>query len=45
MDFKAITDMGKKVNTEWYIVEQEYFEMPLLQSVGESYTNLKKILE
>jgi sugar phosphate isomerase/epimerase len=44
MDFKSIINEGKKVKTEWYIVEQEYFEIPLLQSVNESLVNLRKLL-
>ena len=44
MDFKAITDMGKKYKTQWYIVEQEYFEIPYIQSITQSFVNLKKIL-
>jgi sugar phosphate isomerase/epimerase len=44
MDFKAITDMAKKYKSEWYIVEQEHFEIPYLESITESLTNLKKIL-
>ena len=44
IDFKAITAAGKKYNTEWFTVEQEYFTIDQLQSIDESYNYLKGIL-
>jgi len=44
MNFKEIIDLAKKYGTKWYIVEQEYFEIPQLQSVEESLNYLRKII-
>lgn len=44
MDFKAITAKGKQYGVNWYIVEQESFEIPQLKSIEESLHYLKKIL-
>ena len=44
MNFKEIIDLAKKYGTKWYIVEQEYFEIPQLQSVEESLNYLRKIV-
>jgi len=44
MDFKEIVNLGKKYGTEWYIVEQEYFEIPQLQSIEDSLTYLKTLI-
>ncbi|MDO8686170.1 MAG: sugar phosphate isomerase/epimerase, partial [Clostridiales bacterium] len=45
MDFKAITNVGKKYGVEWYTVEQEYFDKPQLQSIEESLYYLCGILK
>lgn len=44
MDFKEITSLGKKLGVKWYTVEQEEFEIPLLQSIEESLHYLRGIL-
>ncbi|HOJ12092.1 MAG TPA: sugar phosphate isomerase/epimerase [Clostridiales bacterium] len=44
MNFKEITDLGKKYGTEWYIVEQEHFDIPQLQSIEESLKYLRGII-
>lgn len=44
MDFKSITAKGKEFNTEWFIVEQETFDIPQLQSINESFNYLKNIV-
>ena len=44
MDFKAITEAGKKIGAEWFTVEQENFEIPQLQSIEESLNYLRGIL-
>lgn len=44
MDFKEITALGKELGTDWYIVEQEEFEMDQLQSIKKSVEYLKTIL-
>lgn len=44
IDFKEIISLGKKYNTEWYTVEQEEFDIPQLQSIGESLDYLRKIV-
>ena len=44
MDFKAIITSGKKYNVDWYVVEQEYFEDDLIESVKEGCKYLDSIL-
>ena len=44
MNFKDIVDLGKKYGTKWFIVEQEYFEIPQLQSIKESLAYLKTLI-
>lgn len=44
IDFKEIINLGKEYGTKWYIVEQEYFEIPYMQSIEESLQYLKSIL-
>ena len=44
LDFKAIVDVGRKVQTEWGAVEQDLcYETPPLDAVKVSYENLKKL--
>lgn len=44
MNFKEITALGKKHGVLWYTVEQEEYDIPQLQSIGESLQYLRKIL-
>lgn len=44
MDFKAITKTAKGYGTHWYTVEQEYFEMPQIESITQSLGYLRSIL-
>lgn len=44
MNFKAIIEEGKNAGVEWYIVEQEYFEIPQLKSIEESLIYLRGII-
>ena len=44
MDFKAIVTTAKKYNVGWYVVEQEYFEDDLIESVKEGCKYLESIL-
>lgn len=44
MDFKGIVAAGKKYNAEWYIVEQEYFESDMIESVKAGYIYLDSII-
>lgn len=44
IDFNEVITLGEKYNTKWYIVEQEDFEIPLLESVSQSYSYLSSIL-
>ena len=44
MDFGAIAKLAKKYGTKWYIIEQEAFDKPYLQSVAEGYEYLRSIL-
>lgn len=44
MDFKAIVASAKKYNVDWYIVEQEYFEDDLIESVKEGCKYLESII-
>jgi len=44
MDFKAIVASGKKYNVDWYVIEQEYFENDLIESVEAGYKYLESIL-
>jgi len=44
MNFKEIIALGKKYGTKWYIVEQEYFEIPQLQSIEDSLNYLRGLI-
>ncbi|NMA95201.1 MAG: sugar phosphate isomerase/epimerase [Clostridiales bacterium] len=44
IDFVEIVEYGKKLGIGWYIVEQEAFDIPQLESIKESYEYLKSIL-
>ncbi len=44
IDFKEIIGLGKKYGTKWYIVEQENFDIPYMQSIEESLKYLKSII-
>jgi sugar phosphate isomerase/epimerase len=44
IDFKTIIGHANKFNTEWFTVEQEYFEIPQLESIKVSFDYLSKIL-
>ena len=44
LDFKAIVEAGRKIQTEWGAVEQDLcYETPPLDAVKVSYENLKKL--
>lgn len=45
MDFGKIIEKAKEYGTKWYIVEQEYFEMPQLESIKISCDNLRNLLK
>lgn len=44
MDFIEITNLAKKLGTKWYIVEQEEFDIPQLESIEKSLNYLRNIL-
>lgn len=44
IDFVSITDLAKELGTKWYIVEQEKFEIPQLESIEKSLKYLRGIL-
>jgi sugar phosphate isomerase/epimerase len=44
INMRAIAKIGKQNQAGWFIVEQEQFEMPALESVTVSLHNLKQIL-
>jgi sugar phosphate isomerase/epimerase len=44
MDFKEIVDLGKELKVKWFTVEQEEFEIPLLESIKVSLKYLRKII-
>lgn len=44
IDFIAITELAKKLGIKWYIVEQEQFNIPQLESIKQSLQYLKEIL-
>lgn len=44
MDFIEITNVAKELGTKWYIVEQEEFEIPQLESIEISLNYLRDIL-
>lgn len=44
MDFVEITNVAKELGTKWYIVEQEDFEIPQLESIEKSLKYLRSIL-
>jgi len=44
MDFKGIVAAAKKNNVDWYVVEQEYFEDDLIESVKAGCKYLQSIL-
>lgn len=44
MDFKAIIASAKRYNIDWYVVEQEYFEDDLIESVRAGCKYLESIL-
>lgn len=44
MDFKKIVEVGKKYNVDWYVVEQEYFEDDLIDSVKQGLDYLETIV-
>lgn len=43
MDIPAIVKAGKKLGAYWYIVEQEYFDIPAIRSITESLTYMRSI--
>ncbi len=45
VNFDEIARVCKELGTSWYIVEQEYFEIPLLQSIEESCRFMKNLLK
>lgn len=44
IDFEEITKLGKELGIEWYIVEQEAFDIPQLKSIEESLGYLRGIV-
>ncbi len=44
MDFVEIINLAKELGTKWYIVEQEEFEMPQLESIEKSLEYLNSII-
>ena len=44
MDFVEIINLAKELGTKWYIVEQEEFEMPQLESIEKSLEYLNNII-
>lgn len=44
MDFVEITNLAKELGTKWYIIEQEEFERPQLESIEISLNYLRSIL-
>ena len=44
MDFVEITNLAKELGVKWYIVEQEEFDIPQLESIEKSLEYLKNIL-
>ncbi len=36
IDFKSILDLGRDIGVRWYTVEQESFDMPMLESIAKS---------
>lgn len=44
IDFEEIINMAKDLGIKWYIVEQEFFDMPQLESIKESLEYLRTIL-
>jgi len=45
IDMLSIARIGKENNAEWFIVEQEEFDMPSLKSAEISLKNLKRIVK
>lgn len=44
IDFKEITQVARELGVEWYIVEQEAFDIPQLKSIEESLEYLRGIV-
>ncbi len=44
MDFVEIVRVGKELGIKWYIVEQEEFEIPQLESIRQSLNYMRSIL-
>ena len=44
MDFKEIIEVARDLEIEWYIVEQESFDIPQLESIKESLEYLRTIV-
>jgi len=44
IDMPAIARIGKQNHASWFIVEQEQFALPSLESVATSLRNLQKII-
>lgn len=44
IDWKPIVQAGKKYHVDWFTVEQEEFDIPVLQSIQESLQYLRSIL-
>jgi sugar phosphate isomerase/epimerase len=44
MDFVEIVRVGKQLGIKWYIVEQEEFEKPQLESIKQSLNYMRSIL-
>ncbi len=44
IDFNRIIKMGKEIGVDWYIVEQEEFVIPEIQSIKVSCENIKNMI-
>jgi len=45
IDIPALINQAKKFNVGWYIVEQQEFNVPPMESIVISYKNLEKYSE
>lgn len=45
LDVPGIVDLGLDQNIPWFIVEQEAFSMPVIESITASYENLQSLLK
>jgi sugar phosphate isomerase/epimerase len=45
IDMPAIARLGHRFGAEWFIVEQEQFDMPPMESAAISYRNMRRIMQ